>query len=549
MANFSQDTARDALRYRNCTFVNGAIYTGGATPVFADCLAVRDGMIAYVGSRAGLPQALRKTEEIDLHGRMIVPGFTDSHAHPVEGFQLTCDGDLGDAHSFDAIAHQVRECAALHPQRSWVMAGNVALEALGARLNRAALDTMVSDRPLLLIGHDVHSGCLNTAALRTLGVSATTPDPEGGIYERDEHGEPTGVVHEAALYGLFRHLPQMGADESARAFRKAQRQAHENGITGWFEAMVGQRLVDAYVRARDSGELKANVSLGLLVSPNMSLAPQIARLIDWRHRYDGGRVRLHTAKIFIDGVLESHTGALLSNYDDADHNGAAHWDPAQLREAVFAADAAGFDLHFHTIGDRAVRMALDALEALNEERGHRDRRAQLAHVQLIDPQDVPRFAQTGAIASIQAVWGSIAPDLRELYTQLLGEQRMSRHYAFGDLQRHGAMLSGGSDWPVSTQNPLVAIETALRRAKPGNITDTPFLAEQSVDLATMLGAYTHNSAYSLRFDDRAGQLSPGRPASLAVLSNDIHEVAPHQIAEITTMMTLFEGETVHGQLD
>ncbi|MFM0072138.1 amidohydrolase [Paraburkholderia sediminicola] len=549
MKNFSHDAARDALRYRNCTFVNGAIYTGGTTPTVAECLAVRDGTIAYVGTRAGLPQALRNTEEIDLRGRMIVPGFTDSHAHPVEGFQLTCDADLGDAHSFDAIAHRVRECAALHPQRSWVMTGNVALDALGTQLNRAALDTMVSDRPLLLIGHDVHSGCLNSAALRTLGVSATTLDPEGGIYERDEHGEPTGVVHEAALYGLFRHLPQMGADESALALKKAQRQAHENGITGWFEAMVGQRLVDAYVRARDSGELKANVSLGLLVSPNMALAPQIAKLIDWRHQYDGGRVRLHTAKIFIDGVLESHTGALLSNYDDADHNGAVHWDPAQLREAVFAADAAGFDLHFHTIGDRAVRMALDVLEALNHERGHRDRRAQLAHVQLIDPQDIPRFAETGAIASIQAVWGSVAPELQELYRHLLGEQRMSRHYAFGDLQRHGAMLSGGSDWPVSTQNPLVAIETALRRARPGDIDDIPFLPEQSVDLATMMKAYTHNSAYSLRFDDRSGQLTTGRPASLAVLSNDIREVSPHRIAEVVTTMTLFEGETVHGNLD
>jgi predicted amidohydrolase YtcJ len=549
MANFSHDVTRDALRYRNCTFVNGAIYTGGPAPAFAECLAVRDGMIAYAGSRAALPEALRKREEIDLCGRMIVPGFTDSHAHPVEGFQLTCDGDLGDAHSFDAIAHQVRECAALHPQRSWVMAGNVALEALGTQLNRAALDAMVRDRPLLLIGHDVHSGCLNTAALRALGVSATTPDPEGGIYERDEHGEPTGVVHEAALYGLFRHLPQMGADESALALQKAQRQAHENGITGWFEAMVGQRLVDAYVRARDNGELKANVSLGLLVSPNMSLAPQIAKLVDWRHQYDGGRVRLHTAKIFIDGVLESHTGALLDNYENADHNGAVQWDPAQLREAVFAADAAGFDLHFHTIGDRAVRMALDALEALNHERGRRDRRAQLAHVQLIDPQDVPRFAETGAIASIQAVWGSIAPDLQDLYTQLLGERRMTRQYAFGDLQRNGAMLSGGSDWPVSTQNPLIAIETALRRARPGEIDDTPFLPEQSVDLATMMQAYTHNSAYSLRFDDRAGQLSVGRPASLAVLSDDVREVAPHRIAEVATTMTLFEGETVYGKLD
>ena len=549
MANFSYDATHDSLRYNSCVFVNGAIYTGGATPDFAECLAVCDGVIAYVGNRAGLPEALRNMEQIDLRGRMIVPGFTDSHAHPVEGFQLTCDGDLGDARSFDAIAHQVRECAALHPQRSWVMAGNVALEALGSQLHRVALDTMVSDRPLLLIGHDVHSGCLNTAALRALGVSATTPDPEGGLYERDGEGEPTGVVHEAALYGLFRHLPQMGADESARALQKAQRQAHENGITGWFEAMVGQRLVDAYVRARDSGELKANVSLGLLVSPNMPLASQMARLIDWRHQYHGGRVRLHTAKIFIDGVLESHTGALLNNYEDADHNGAAHWDPAQLREAVFAADAAGFDLHFHTIGDRAVRMALDALEALNRERGRRDRRAQLAHVQLIDPQDVPRFAQTGAIASIQAVWASVAPDLRAQYMQLLGEKRMSCQYVFGDLQRQGAMLSGGSDWPVSTQNPLVAMETALRRARPGDLDDTPFLPEQSVDLATMMQAYTHNSAYSLRLDDRAGQLTTGRPASIAILNGDIRDLAPHRIAQVATVMTLFEGQTVYGHLD
>jgi len=194
-------------------------------------------------------------------------------------------------------------------------------------------------------------------------------------------------------------------------------------------------------------------------------------------------------------------------------------------------------------------MALDALEALNDERGQRDRRAQLAHVQLIDAQDIPRFSQTGAIASIQAVWGSIAPDLLALYTQLLGEERMSRQYAFGDLHRHGALLSGGSDWPVSTQNPLVAMETALRRARPGDIADVPFLLEQSVGLATMMQAYTHNSAYSLRFDDRAGQLSAGRPASLAVLSGDLRDVAPHRIVEIETMMTLFEGETVYGNLD
>jgi predicted amidohydrolase YtcJ len=549
MTNFSHDAAQAELRYRDCIFVNGVVYTGGLNPSFEECLALRDGRIAYVGSLNGMPDELGTQEIIDLRGRMIVPGFTDSHAHPVEGFQLTCDADLGSADSLETIVHEVRQCAASHPHRSWVMAGNVVLATLGPHLNRATLDTMVADRPLLLLGHDVHSGCLNSAALRAIGVTADTPDPDGGIYERDEHGHPTGVVHEAALYRLFRHLPQLGPDECALAMKKALHQAHRNGITGWFEAFVGQQLVDGYVRARDSGELKANVSLGLLVSPGIELAGQIRKLVEWRHNHDGGRVRLHTAKIFIDGVVESRTAALLNNYADADHHGGAHWDVAELREAVFAADAAGFDLHFHTVGDRAVRMALDVLDALQRERGPRDRRAQLAHVQMIDAADAPRFAQTGAIASIQTVWADVPREQHALFTQLVGAERMNRMYAFGDLHRSGAMLSGGSDWPVSTQNPFVAIETAIRRAAPGDTRGAAFLPEQSVDLATMMQAYTHNSAFSLRFDDQAGYLAAGRPASLAILSDDPRDVEPARISKIETLMTLFEGEAVYGSLD
>jgi predicted amidohydrolase YtcJ len=552
MSTHSSDSLQADVdgRLRHCTFVNGVIYTGGATPAFESCLAVREGKIAFVGRQADLPRELSGGEIVDLRGKMIVPAFTDSHAHPVEGFQLNCDANLGAADSFEAIADGVRRCAAEHPHRSWLMCGSVPLEVMGARMNRAALDTMVPDRPLLLIGHDVHSGCLNSAALREIGATADTPDPEGGIYERDEHGMPTGVVHEAALYRLFQYLPQMGAEEAALALQKALRQAHRFGITNWFEAMVGQRLVNAYAHARDTGELKANVSLGLLLSPNVEIGKQIQKISDWRSTYDGGHLRLHTAKIFIDGVLESHTGALLENYADAEHDGAAHWDVAELREAVFAADAAGFDLHFHTIGDRAVRMALDALEALRRERGVRDRRAQLAHVQMIDPADVPRFAQTGAIASVQAVWAAIQPELLAMYEGLLGAgARMSRQYVLGDLQRSGAMLSGGSDWPVSTQNPLVAIETAIRRAEPGNPAAESWLPEQCVDLASMMQAYVHNSAYSLRFDRVAGQIAPGRPASLTVLDADLRDVAPHRIAEVDPVMTVFEGETVYGSLD
>jgi predicted amidohydrolase YtcJ len=240
---------------------------------------------------------------------------------------------------------------------------------------------------------------------------------------------------------------------------------------------------------------------------------------------------------------------LLDNYADVAHNGEAHWTPQQLREAVFAADAAGFDLHFHTIGDRAVRMALDALEALNRKRGHRDRRAQLAHVQMIDPADVPRFAQTGAIASIQAVWADVAPDLAAIYERLLGTERMARQYAFGDLVRAGARVSGGSDWPVSTQNPLVAIEHAMRRARTGDAKASAFLPEQRVDLSTMLQAYTHHSAYSLRMDSCAGALEPGRPASFAVLKRDLRACEAHETGAVENLLTVFEGEAVYGALD
>ncbi|WP_174388570.1 amidohydrolase [Burkholderia metallica] len=541
--------APEAMRFANCVFHNGPVYTGGAHPRYVDCVVIQNGRIAWVGAADACPAVFLAEEWIDLDGRMIVPSFTDSHAHPIEGFQLTCDADLGGAASFEEIAARVRRCAAEHAERSWVLAGNVPLEALGARLNRDALDQLVSDRPLMLIGQDVHSGCMNSAGLRALGVGRDTPDPEGGIYERDENGEPTGVVHEAALFSTFRHLPQLAPDESARALTKALQQAHRYGITAWFDAMAGQRLIDAYATARDNGMLKANVSLGLLLSPNLALGPQVARLVEWRNAYGGGRLGVHTAKIFIDGVLESRTAALLENYADIAHNGDAHWTPGQLREAVFAADAQGFDLHFHTIGDRAVRMALDVLVALKRERSGRDRRTQLAHVQVIDHADVARFVDVGAIASIQAVWADIPPSLQHLYRDLLGDARMERQYAFRDLADAGVRLSGGSDWPVSTQNPMVAIEHAVRRARAGDRDSPVFLPDQRLDLNSMMQAYTHHSAFSLRFDDRAGEIGSGRPASLAVLSHDVRNVEVHRLAEVDIALTLFEGEAVYGGLE
>ncbi|SDI55391.1 amidohydrolase [Paraburkholderia phenazinium] len=534
----------------DCVLVNASLYTALPPGPCHTAVAIRNGRIAYVGDDATVrSSAPAGSRVIDLGGRTLAPGFTDAHAHPIDGFLLASDCDLAAADSPSAILAGLRAAAEQGAGDRWLMGGNANLQLFGAYPTRQMLDAVVPHRPVLVIGQDVHSGWLNTAGLKAAGIRADTPDPAGGAYERDAAtGEPTGIVHEAGLYRLFPLLPQMGADNVARALDKAQALAHSFGITGWFDALVGERLLDGYVKARDACTLNVQASLGLLASPHAPLVPQIERFRRWRADYEGGNLRLHTVKIFIDGVLESRTAALLEPYADVDSLGVHHWEPAQLREIAALADCAGFDLHFHTLGDRAVRMALDAIEHVIRVNGVRDRRPQLAHVQLIHPDDVIRFRRLGAIANIQATWSGVPPYLLELYRQLLGDARMARNYVFRSLQNAGALLSAGSDWPVSTMNPLVAIQSAMTRTPPGVPDSEAWLPLESVELPTMLDAYTRNAAWSLRFDGRAGTLSPGSDASLVILDRDLFAAAPAGIAAAQVQATLFCGRVVHGEL-
>jgi predicted amidohydrolase YtcJ len=534
----------------DCVLLNASLYTGLPPGPHHTAVVIRDGLIAYVGDDANARHGARAGAcVIDLSGRTLTPGFTDAHVHPIDGFLLSSDCDLAGADSSSAIFAGLRSAAEQGTGDGWLMAGNANLQAFGAYPTREMLDAIVPHRPVLVIGHDVHSGWLNTAGLRAAGITAGTPDPAGGAYGRDAaSGEPTGIVHEAGLYQLFPLLPQLGPVNVARALDEAQALAHSFGITGWFDALVGERLLHGYVKAREAGTLDVQASLGLLASPHAPLGPQIERFRRWRADYDGGNLRLHTVKIFVDGVLESRTAAMLEPYADTDSLGVHHWEPAELNEAAELADRAGFDLHFHTLGDRAVRMALDAIEHVIRVNGVRDRRPQLAHVQLIHPDDVVRFRRLGAIANIQATWSGAPTYLLDLYRQLLGDARMARNYIFRSLQNAGALLSGGSDWSVSTMNPLVAIQTAMTRVPPDAPDADAWLPLESVELPTMLDAYTRNAAWSLRFDGRAGTLTPGSDASLVILDRDLFATPVTGIAAAQVQATLFCGRVVHGEL-
>ncbi|MGU7770755.1 amidohydrolase [Burkholderia sp. MR1-5-21] len=533
------------MQYADTVYLNGILYTGDAQRRFAQALATRDGKILAIGRDDDIrPLAGPATRVVDLAGRLMLPGFIDGHVHPLEGHQILGDFDLSGINEPDAILQRIRACADATPNEPWVYLGGANLAAFGAYPTRELLDRIVPDRPLLVVGFDVHSGCLNTKGLEAAGIMAATRDPTGGVHERDASGAPTGVVHEAAFYRICPIIPQLSPAGYPKSLAKAHAMAHGFGITGWFDARVEEAELKAYAAAQRAGTLKAYMSAGLYANPRRDPREQIDRFVAWRREYACDNLRLHTVKIFVDGVPESKTAALLEPYAGTDDCGLTLWSQDALNEICLLADTAGFDLHFHTLADRAVRMTLDALEYVQRRNGVRDRRAQLAHLQIVDPADMGRFNQLGAIASMQALWTAARPEQQQLYCDLLGPERTARNYPFRSLRNAGAMLAAGSDWSVSTMNPLPIIQTGVTHALIDQPGCPPWNPHERLDLLTMLEAYTVNAAYALRFDDYTGSLEAGKDASFAILDRNPFRHPVETFAQARVIETCFRGEVV-----
>jgi predicted amidohydrolase YtcJ len=532
------------MAYPEQIYFNGSVYTGSERQ--AQALAISNQHIVAIGQDAEIcALAGPETVLVDLAGKLLIPGFIDSHLHPLEGQQMVGDTDPKRAETAEGVLAMIKEYAENHQDEKWVFIGGIDLSVFSPSPCRQLLDNVLPDRPLLVLGHDVHSGILNSAGLKAAGIGPETPDPSGGIYEREEQSlQPNGVVHEAALYRLFSMIPQLSAERYPQSLARARAMAHHHGITGWFDARVDEGLLKAYAAARDRGELKIYVSAGLLAIPAHDAEEQITRFLHWRQRYEGDTLRLHTVKLFIDGVVESKTAALLAPYADGDGNGLALWQQDALNQMVTLADQAGFDVHFHTVGDRATRMALDALEYASQHNGVRERRAQLAHLQLIDPADIPRFAPLGAIASVQTFWTAASSELQQFYSDTLGPERASRSYSFRSLHQAGAMLSGGSDWPVSSMNPLEIIQTSVTHRLIDDPQQPEWNPAQRLDLPTMLDAHTINSSYALRFDQQCGALEPGKEANFVILDRNIFNAPVESISQARVVTTCFRGEVV-----
>nr|CAA9361424.1 MAG: probable metal-dependant glycoprotease [uncultured Nocardioidaceae bacterium] len=533
-------------------FTNGRVWSTDGLP--ATTAMVCGGRITAVGGDDVRRQAGAAAQEVDLAGGLLLPGFIDAHVHPVQGGLERRACDLTGCGSAAECLETIGAYAASHPDVHWVLGGGWQISHFPNGAPSAdQLDAVVGDRPAFLLNADHHGAWVNSRALQLAGINAAVPDPVDGRIERDATGLPLGTLHEGAMHLLDEVLPAATEDDQLEALLEAQTFLHSLGITGWQDAIIGTyaNMADAsaaYVRAAAEQRLTARV-VGALWWDRTRGAEQVPELVERRARLAGERFRASYVKIMQDGIAENFTAGMTTPYLDAcghstDNRGMSFVDPVALAEHVSELDRLGFGVHVHAIGDRAVREALDAFAAARRRNGPTGNRHHIAHIQVVHPDDVPRFAQLDVTANMQPLWAAHEPEMDEFVIPFLGPERAGWQYPFAALQASGARLAGGSDWPVSSPDPLHGIHVAVNRISPRGDAP-PFLAEQRLDLTSALRAYTAGSAY-VNGDDDAGRIAVGARADLAVVDRDLFALPVEEIASARVVQTYVGGQLVHG---
>lgn len=536
-------------------FTNGVVHERGRGPRAAS-VAVVDGRVAAIGDVEDVRSAAgARAEEIDLAGGLLSPGFVDSHLHPLMGGLERSLCDLGPAKSAAECLAIIGEYARSNPDEPWIVGGGWRLDLFpGGTPTREALDRVVPDRPVILRSADRHGSWVNSRALEIAGVTAATPDPSDGRIERDADGAPSGTLHEGAIILVQTHSPAPSVAALHRGLLVAQDYVFSLGMVGWQDALLriqdnGVDSLDAYLAAVADGSLRAKVTSALWWDRTRGLE-QLPDLIARRDRAAtvGERFRADTVKIMLDGIPENFSARLTQSYRDehghpTGNTGVTFVAPESLTEIARALDDAGFQMHFHALGDLAVREALDAVAGLP----NRARlRHHLAHVQFIQPVDVQRFTTAAATANLQPLWAQNEKALRELTLPFLDPSLESLVYPFGDLHRAGASLAAGSDWPVSSADPIEGIHVAVNRSSPETADAGPMLPEQALPLSVIWDAYTYGSAWLNHREATTGEIRVGAAADLIVLDRDPFSRPADEIAETTVTSTWIDGERVWG---
>lgn len=531
----------------------GTVWTGvrrGGRVVTSDAVAVGGGRVLALGGEA---RALAGdvAEVVDLAGGMVLPAFGDGHAHPVVAGAATLFAPVADAASLDDVLAAVSRWAVDHPRAPWVR-GEGYDPALAPRGDFDArwLDAVVPDRPVVLRASDFHTAWVNTRALELAGITARTPDPADGEIVRRADGSPLGTLREwGAWRPVLDRVPPLTEGQRVDAIAHAARTYARHGVTWVQDAWVEDDTLAAWLAGADAGVLTMRANLALLAEPDGRWRAALPGLVDRREEVaarGAGRLSARTVKFFADGVIEGGTAALLEPYCDcpASH-GLPNWSAGELADAVTAVVAAGFQPHVHAIGDAGVRATLDALRACVAANGTANRPV-VAHAQLVDPADLPRFAELGAVVNVEPLWAQLDPSQLELTLPRLGPRRGEGQYPLASLLASGAVVSFGSDWPVSSVAPLEGIAVAVTRQTRGGHPAQGWIPHERVSLDDALTAYTAGVAHQAGEDGQWGVVVPGARADLVQVPADLSEVDPLALHDLSPTATWMGGQRVFG---
>ncbi len=524
--------------------LGGAVYTVDASRSWADAVAIRGEKLVYVGTDKNAAAYIGPhTRVIKLDGKMVLPGFRDSHLHPVAGGLSIDSCKLDDLQTPEAVLAAVRECRKRNPEKKWFLGSGWDLHVFpDANPRKEALDEILGGVPAFIEAMDGHSAWVNSAALTLAGIGRDTPDPPRGHIERNpKTHEPSGTLRESATHLVARLVPKASAADRENGLRKVLRMAALFGITALHDADAGPDNLETYAELGRRGELTALIGASLHFNPE-SGSRQIPELVRLRALYNGKGMRVNTVKLFVDGVIESHTAALLEPYlDRPGDSGQPNYAPDVLNRLAAELDGQDFQVHMHAIGDRAVRMALDACASAQRANGRHDARYHIAHLELIDPADIPRFASLGILADFEALWAYADSDITVMTEPRLGPRRSRWLYPIGSIAASGAVIVGGSDWPVTSMNPLEAIQVAVTRAPLEGESAQPWIPEERTDVRTMIAAYTINGAYLDHQETETGSIEIGKRADLIVLDRNILAIDPGSIHRVKVLRTIFNG--------
>ncbi|HET9704991.1 MAG TPA: amidohydrolase [Vicinamibacterales bacterium] len=530
--------------------INGQVYSAQDDDL-AEAVAVRGNKVVRVGSNREIQRLRRaQTTVIDAKGGAVVPGFNDAHAHLINGGLSLDQVSLSDAATVDEIKDTIRIWSEAHPEREWITGRGWYYQPFnGAMPTRQMLDALVPDRPAYLIAYDGHTGWANTKALKAAGITRHTANPDNGVIVKDPRsGEPTGALKESAMALMSTVTPKPTDEDRLAAIRAAIDEANQFGITSVQDAGGSPDDLQLYDRLRKRGELTLRVYQALRADATLTAA-DLEALDSVRERFaDDPLLKTGAIKLVADGVIESHTAAMLEPYANRPGtSGAARYTPAGLNAIVGRLDARGWQVMTHAIGDAAVRMTLDAYQyaAQTNPAPERGRRHRIEHIETIAAADVPRFAKLGVVASMQPVHATPSPTPGDVWSTNIGAERAAQGWLWASIARPGGPIAFGSDWPVMTLNPRAGLHVATTRTTPEGLPDGGWLPEERLALRKAIQGYTRDAAWASFDEQRKGTLERDMLADIVVLSEDIFSGPAGRLTEAEVVVTIMDGKVVY----